>query len=228
MIYFKIRFYIIFSILVIFSACISLSKESDINSKYILSNKIDNRYVTNSENNKYLGYYYLDYLFYDKEKEDPPRERWIRGIYVYEKYVITEIFYGYHVVEYAVYKKDKNISYYEYDNQNEIYKTNEYYFWGIYDDYLFLLDMGNNPTFRELKIIDLNNKEIIFNGSYIWEKGLKLVEPNIFELYEYNNEVIEQQNIRSTNYRFIFDKYIFNIKTKEKIMIEQINIYSEW
>jgi len=169
--------------------------------------------ISDSENNRYLGCAKLI-----NEQNDNLNE-----IYVYEKYIAEQMLFEDYNVGVAIYNNNKN--YNKYKNQKEIYKTHEYKFIGIYDNYLFLLVIGKSPTYTILKIINLNVNEIIYEGDYVWDIGIKFTEPYIIEIYEYNNIIDTKIENGGNIYKFIFDKYLLNIKTKEKINLnKQIEI----
>lgn len=171
--------------------------------------------IIDSENNCYLGYTKL----INEEKDN------LIEIYVYEKYVVNQMFFDEYNVGVAIYNNNKKINYDKYEKQKEIYLSHEYKFIGIYDNYLFLLVIGKSPTYTILNIIDLNNNEIIYKGDYIWDIGINFAEPYIIEVYEYNNIIDSKIENGRNVYKFIFDKYLLNIKTKEKININnQIEI----
>jgi len=79
------------------------------------------------------------------------------------------------------------------------------------------LVIGKSPTYTILKIINLNNNETIYEGDYIWDIGINFTEPYIIEIYEFNNILNSKIENGRNIYTFIFDKYLLNIKTNEKI-----------
>lgn len=169
--------------------------------------------ISHSVNNEYLGYISLG-------SDDISSSE----LYVYKKYIVNQEFIGPFAARISVYKNiDKNYS--EYINYKELYKTLEHTFLGIYDKYLFLLITDKFPTYRSLRILNLDNNEIIYEGVYIIEIGINFIQPYIIEIYE-DQEII---NIKVENYRniynFKFNKYSFNIRSREKInMNESIEI----
>jgi hypothetical protein len=178
--------------------------------------------IDDYRNNKYLGY-----VDFSKKSEDPKNKKWISGLYVYDKYIVAQMFYGFDPVGIMVYKRNNKINYNEYEFQQEVYLTREHHFMGIYGEYLFLLEMGNSPTYRPFKIVNLGNKEIIYEGVYIWDKGVNLVGHYMFEIYEMHKETILERG-KSVIYHFVFDKYLLNIRTGEKTsMNKQIEIIGE-
>jgi len=167
--------------------------------------------IIDSNNNRYLGY-----IYYENKDENHSRKLWIINSYVYERYVVNQMCYGNHPAGVSIYEKNSKTDIVEYINKNEIYITYEHYLIGIYDNFLFLLSMGNSPTFRDFKIVDLNNNEIIYSGQYIWEIGINFIEPYSIEIYEYYNESIYENVNNYIKYKFVFDQYSFNLKTGEK------------
>ncbi|MCL1928575.1 MAG: hypothetical protein FWG07_07270 [Treponema sp.] len=121
--------------------------------------------------------------------------------------------YGYHPVGISVYNRNKDINIIEYKNHVELYITYDHYLLGIYDNFLFLLSMGNSLAYRDFIIIDLNNKEMIYSGQYIWDLGINVKDSYNIETYEYFDESIYNDGY---NRVFIFDQYSFNLITKEK------------
>jgi len=177
--------------------------------------------IIDNKNNKYLGYINLI-----KKGEDPPNNKWIAGIYVYEKYIISQLCYAYDAVGITVYKNVKNINYNDLKDDNKLYNTYEHYLMGIYDDYLFLLEMGNSPTVRNYKIINLKTNKTVYEGEYIWEIGINFVEKYVIEIYENTN--ISKTEDEMDTYKYIFDKYLLNLKTEEKIdMNKKIEIIGD-
>jgi len=216
-----IKITIIMGLLLIITNCLNINSHNN-----IIGLNVEEKgtiKIINSNNNKYLGYIYLG-----NKDEIPPRELWIINAYVYERYVVNQMCHGNHPTGVSIYNKNRNIDITEYKNQNEIYITYEHYLLGIYDNFLFLLSMGYSPTYRDFKIIDLNNNETIYTGQYIWEIGINFVEPYIIEIYEYYNESIYENFYNNIKYNFIFDQYSFNLKTREKNnMNKRIEIIGE-
>jgi len=204
-----IKVSIILSLILLITNCLNINSHGNIIGLDI--EKKGTIKIINSNNNRYLGYIYLG-----NKDENPPNELWIINAYVYEKYVVNQMCYGYHPAGVSIYNKNRKIDIIEYKNQDEIYITYEYYLMGIYDNFLFLLSMGNSPTYRDFKIVDLNNNETIYTGQYIWEIGINFIEPYNIEIYEYYNESIYENVNNNINYKFAFDKYSFNLKTMEK------------
>jgi hypothetical protein len=170
--------------------------------------------IIDHKKNKYLGYISLV-----EKNKGPPNNLWVAGIFVYEKYIISQLCYAYDPVGISVYKNVKNINYNDLKDSNKLYNTYEHYLMGIYDNYLFLLEIGYSPTIRNFKIVDLKTNETIYEGDYIWDIGINFAKPYIIETY-----VLKDKNIIDTDifngghtYKYIFDKYLLNIKTKEKI-----------
>jgi len=218
-----VKYFIIIFVL-LFSSCLKNNEKTDNNIKDLDVNEKGTIKIIDSEKNKYLGYLRLG-----KKNEAPPNNLWIIGTYVYKKYIISQLCYAYDPVGIAVYKNVKNINYNDLKDSKELYKTLEHYLMGIYDDYLFLLGMGNSPTIRDYKIIDLKTNETIYEGEYIWDIGINFTKPYIIETYEGIVEIIDTGiKNRGCIYKFIFDKYLLNIKTKEKINLnKQIEIIGE-
>jgi hypothetical protein len=178
------------------------------------------------ENNKYLGYI------------ENKKNNIITRIYVYEKYVIKEVFkfkpdyYDTEVITLKVYNRYKNINYNDYENQQAIFETIEYDFFGVYDNYLFLNEPSKNnieeiftngeyPFFEKaLKnnyiIIDLNNNETIFRSVYYWIIGIYFAEPYILNILEYSYERFYEEYDKQFH-EVMFDNFLFNLKTREKI-----------
>jgi uncharacterized protein YktB (UPF0637 family) len=207
----------IYTILIfIFISCINNNKNIQNNIFELDKNKKGTIRIDDSDNNSYLGYISLK----DNDK-DSSNELWISGVYVYEKYVINQMFYGFHSVGVAIYNRNRNLRYNEYENQKELFKTYEHYVLGIYDNYLFLIIIGNAPTYQEFIIIDLKNDEIIYKGEYIFNIGIKFIEPYIIEIYECNNKTINEKKYNTIYYQYMFDQYLFNLKTKEKINLNR-------
>lgn len=170
--------------------------------------------IIDSANNKYLGY-----VLSGDKYEGPPKRLWVSSSYVYEKYVVNQMFIEKHPAGVSVYKKNKNINITEYKEQDELYLTYDHYLLGIYDNFLFLLSMGNSPTYRGYIIVDLKTSEIIYEGDFIWDIGINFKKPYIIETYELVDEIDHLLNDYNGSYyhQFYFDQYSFNLKTKEKI-----------
>jgi len=180
-------------------------------------------FIEDSDNNQYIGY-----LNYNDINFDPENRTWISKIIIYEKYVILEMSYAYNVYGYSVYN-NQNTTDYNYNLFDPLFTTHSHYFIGIYDNFIFLLDIGNSPTVRGFIIVDLNSGEKIYEGHYIFEIGLNLIEPYIFELFigDYLTRYSDHDDTPIL-YIFFFDKYTINLKNGEMTNLDiRIGIIGE-
>jgi len=164
--------------------------------------------INDSENNKYLGHF--DNWDYDIDPEDT---KWISRIFIYEKFIVYQINWGFDVVGYTIYNRNDNINIMNYETQDKIFETYEYSFMGFYDNYLFLLRMGNSPIFRDFIILDIKTGELIFEGIHVFRLGLKIFASYEMLIYE------DAGDVEYTYYegeKYTFNIFTFNLKTGEK------------
>jgi len=216
-----LKIFIILALIFIIADCLNINSQKNIIG--INPNEKGTIQIIDYGNNKYLGY-----IYFGNRDENISGKLWIINAYIYERYVVNQMCYGNHPAGISVYKRNKAINISNYKDQDELYLTYEHYLMGIYDNFLFLLSMGNSPTYRDFKIIDLNNNETIYEGQFLWNIGINFKEPYIVEIFEYYNESIYEIVNSSVYRKFVFDQYSFNLKTKEKInMNNRIEIIGE-